>query len=288
MDGFFELNKNIHIEGLYSFFYFEHGKDFYYVGEKHDFWELVYVDSGEISAVADNNGYILSQGDVIFHKPMEFHGMTSVNGKPHNVFILTFEIKSQAMDFFKKKIFKVNSKQKKILATCLEEMRNAFGSSFTRRGGITKLSQQQEWAYQIGISCIERFLLELMRESTLVRSTENENQIAKKNIENALVTSIKDYMYENIYNSITLEDICKKFCMSKSYICQLFKNETGTSVIDYYIGLKMTEAKYMIREGRLNFTQISERLGYASLHHFTRIFKTKEKMSPSLYEKSIK
>ena len=214
--------------------------------------------------------------------------MTSVNGKPHNVLVLTFEIKSPAMEFFKKKIFKVNSKQKKILSSCLEEMRTAFGESYTRRGGERKLSEQQEWAYQIGVSHIEQFLLELMRESTFAKHSEKENSFAKKNIENALVAAIKDYMYENLYKTITLEDICKKFCMSKSYICQLFKNETGTSVIDYYISLKMTEAKFLIREGKLNFTQISEKLGYASLHHFTRIFKTREKMSPSFYEKSIK
>ena len=283
-----ELKKEIDIEGIYSFYYMEHGKDFYYVGEKHDFWELVYVDSGEISAVADNNGYLLSQGDVIFHKPMEFHGMTSVNGKPHNVLISTFEIKSPAMEFFKKKIFTINARQKKILTAFHEEMTKAFGIAYSTRGGNPELSKQQEWAYQIGIACLERFLIELMRESTFANHSEKENHFAKKNIENALVTSIKDYLHENVYNVITLEDVCKHFNMSKSYICQLFKNETGTSVIDYYISLKVTEAKFLIREGNLNFTQISEKLGYASLHHFTRIFKTKAKMSPSLYEKSIK
>ena len=98
----------------------------------------------------------------------------------------------------------------------------------------------------------------------------------------------KEYLEENVYSTLTLDNVCRRFNMSKSYICQIFKNETGTSVIDYYISLKMKEAKLLIREGKYNFTQISEKLGYNSLHHFTRIFKAKEKMSPSLYEKSIK
>lgn len=283
-----ELKKQIHIEGLYSFYYFEHGKDFYYVGEKHDFWELVYVDSGEISAVADNTGYLLSQGDVIFHKPNEFHGMTSVNGNPHNVLVTTFETQSPVMDFFKKKIFTLNAKQKKILTTYLEEMRKVFGNAYSYNHERPKFDQNKLWAFQIGVASLEHFLIELMRENNIASHSEKENRVAKKNIENALVTSIKDYLHENVYCNITLEDVCKRFNMSKSYICQLFKNETGTSVIDYYISLKMAEAKYLIRQGNLNFTQISERLGYASLHHFTRIFKTKEKMSPSFYEKSIK
>lgn len=284
-----KMEKEITIDGLYTFFYSEHPRDFRYIGEKHNFWELVYVDSGEIYAVADNNGYLLSQGNVIFHKPMEFHGMTAVNNRPHNVLVVTFETQSPAMEFFSKKIFMLNSHQKKLLSNFLEEIKRTVGIIFV--GGDTpdkKLTREQQWSYQIGIQCLERFLLELMRESTLIKRTDKISTLAKKNVENALVDSIKDYLQENIYSTLTLDDICRQFSMSKSYICQLFKNETGSSVIDYYIELKIKEAKFLIREGNLNFTQISEKLGYTSLHHFTRIFKTKEKMSPSLYEKSIK
>jgi len=283
------MNKEINIEGLYTFFYSEHPKDFRYVGEKHDFWEFVYVDSGEIYAVADNNGYLLSQGNIIFHKPMEFHGMTAVNNRPHNVLVVTFETKSPAMEFFAKKIFMLNSHQKKLLSQFLEETRKTFGVFFVAKDTPDlQLTHEQKWSYQIAIQCLEHFLLELMRESTMVKRTDKISNLAKKNVENALVDSIKEYLQNNIYSTLTLEDICRQFSMSKSYICQLFKNETGTSVIDSYIGLKIKEAKFLIREGNLNFTQIAEKLGYTSLHHFTRIFKTKEKMSPSLYEKSIK
>ncbi|MGN1346499.1 MAG: helix-turn-helix transcriptional regulator, partial [Eubacteriales bacterium] len=138
------------------------------------------------------------------------------------------------------------------------------------------------------ITYLELFLLELMRESNSVKRATQENPIAKKNLESTLVESIKEYMQENVYCTLTLNCICEHFHMSKSYICQLFKTETGHSVIDYFIELKMKEAKLLIREGELNFTQIAEKLGYSSLHHFTRIFKSREKMSPSSYEKSIK
>ena len=47
-------------------------------------------------------------------------------------------------------------------------------------------------------------------------------------------------------------------------------------------------AKRMIREGRLNFTQIAARLGYQSVHYFSRRFHLATGMSPSEYEKSVK
>lgn len=289
MHKLLKMEKKIDIQGLYTFFYFEHSKDFHYIGEKHDFWELVYVDSGEIYAVSDNDGFVLSQGDLIFHKPMEFHGMTAVKEKPHNVLVATFETQSPAMNFFVKKIFTLNSNQKKMLSFFLEKMKNSIGINFyIKQDNEIKLSAEQALEYQMGIDYLECFLLELMRESESAKRIEKISSLAKKNVENAFADAIKEYLEENVYSTLTLDNVCRRFNMSKSYICQIFKNETGTSVIDYYISLKMKEAKLLIREGKYNFTQISEKLGYNSLHHFTRIFKAKEKMSPSLYEKSIK
>lgn len=126
-----------------------------------------------------------------------------------------------------------------------------------------------------------------MREDYYVKRSGKVNKLAKKNVENAIVESIKEHLTENLYANLTLADICNHFNMSKSYLCQLFKNETEFGIIDYYIDLKIKEAKFLIREGKLNFTQIAEKLGYNSLQHFTRTFKTKVKMPPRLYEKSL-
>lgn len=283
------LNRKIEIKGLYTYSYREHGSDFRTPGEKHDFWELVYVDSGEIYAGSGNDRYILSQGNVIFHKPMEFHSVAAVNGKPHNILVATFETSSPSMDFFIKKIFTLNLKQKKLLAAFLEECKAMFGSGmYCTEQTYAELKDVQQEPYQIAVAYLEIFLLELMRESNAVKRTSRENPVAKKNIDGTIVDSIKLYMQENLYCPLTLNEICAHFHMSKSYICQLFKNETGCSIIDYFIDLKIKEAKLLIREGELNFTQIAEKLGYTSLHHFTRIFKSRVKMSPSSYEKSIK
>lgn len=283
-----KLDKFIHISGLYTFFYFEHSSNYFFPGEQHDFWELVYVDRGTISAVADNSGYILEQGEIIFHKPNEFHTLASSPNEPHNILVTTFATDSPAMDFFKNKIFTLNSKQKKILSLILEEMRKAFANGRLDNKINDNTQLLDNASYQLGIAHLEHLLIELLRENNFNKRNEDERKMARKNIENALVDSIKSYLQENIYNNIHLQEICSHYNLSKSYICEAFHNETGRSVIDYYIDLKIKEAKYLIRKGALNFTQISEKLGYASIHHFSRSFKTKTGMSPSTYEKTIR
>jgi hypothetical protein len=51
------LNVDILITKLYTVHYFEYSKDYKFSGEAHDFWEFVYVDKGEITAVAGDKLY---------------------------------------------------------------------------------------------------------------------------------------------------------------------------------------------------------------------------------------
>ncbi|HOJ09593.1 MAG TPA: AraC family transcriptional regulator [Clostridiales bacterium] len=283
------FKKDIDILGLYTFYYFEHSKDFYFTGERHNFWEMVYVDSGEISVIADNAGYIIKQGDVIFHKPMEFHTLASNKKDPHNVMVITFSVKGEAMKFFENKIFTVDSQHKKILSLLLEE---AQKTSFSIPNNLYKklldIKNSEIGSQQLVISYLEQFLIALMRSNQNNERNGRISRYAKKNAENALVDSIEKYLLDNIYERISLKDICEKFNLSKSYICHLFKEATGKSIIDCYINFKIAEAKKLIRQGNLNFTQISEKLCYTSIHHFTRSFKNITGISPSSYEKSVK
>lgn len=52
--------------------------------------------------------------------------------------------------------------------------------------------------------------------------------------------------------------------------------------------MKIEFAKQLIREDQMNFTQISDFLGYSSIHYFSRQFKKITGMTPSEYSSSIK
>lgn len=51
--------------------------------------------------------------------------------------------------------------------------------------------------------------------------------------------------------------------------------------------LKMKEAKKLIREKNHSVTQISDMLGYSSIHNFSRAFKKKIGFSPIEYRQQI-
>ena len=59
------------------------------------------------------------------------------------------------------------------------------------------------------------------------------------------------------------------------------------AIIDYFIALKVNEAKKLLQEGNVSITQISDTLGYSTIHHFSHSFKKCIGMSPSEYKKSL-
>ena len=50
------IQREIEIEGFHSLYYFEFDKNFSHMPEKHDFWEMIYIDEGEVDAITDGQG----------------------------------------------------------------------------------------------------------------------------------------------------------------------------------------------------------------------------------------
>lgn len=277
--------KTIHLSGLYSFLYHEHDNTYYLRGEDHNFWEMVYVDKGEISVVSGRNAFTLSQGEIVFHKPNEFHAHSSTSKEGHCMIVTSFETSSSAMQFFEDKVFSLNEIQKKLLLRYKNEMQNAFSKTYEINKNITRTPISDPVSFQAAMSYLELFLIELLRNNNQNRRSMLNEKSAHENMETALVTSIKAYLRKNIYGNVNLDTICSKFNVSRTYLYETFHKATKQSVMSYYMDLKLTEAKRLIRSNEMNFSQIAEALGYTSLHNFSRSFKTQTGMSPSEYAK---
>ena len=87
-----KIKKEINISGFNSIYYFEFGKDFTHTPEKHDSWEMVYVDKGQVEVQSEKDTIVLKQGEIIFHKPNEFHNVKAHESAP-NFFVISFDDK---------------------------------------------------------------------------------------------------------------------------------------------------------------------------------------------------
>ena len=174
-----KLKDTISIRGIYSVHYFEFSKTYTFPGESHDFWELVYVDKGRIIATADDKDIELQSGEVIFHKPNEWHNIRADGAIAPNVMVVSFECTGAAMDSFKNRKQKINSAQKDMLGELLSEAQAAFCSPFGDPYDSTLIRRKNsiKGCEQLVKIHLTRFLLSLLREKKISPHTDKKKYL---------------------------------------------------------------------------------------------------------------
>lgn len=283
-----KLNSSIDVSQIVTLHYFRYSKDFRFSGEKHDFWEMAYVDKGEIGVVAETLGFDLYQGEAIFHKPNEYHNIWAKD-QFANVVILSFVSHSESMSFFENKIIKFSDKERDLLANVLAMGEVCFKDPLDDVYQTKlKLAANSPFACeQILKNYIELLLISLIQGDTDFLRRNRTSVTTKRQGEINIVEAIQQILAENLYGNIYLEDILRRTCFSKSYLTRLFREQTEFSIMEYYVNLKIAEAQKLISERKLSFTEISEQLGFSSIHYFSYLFKKKTRMTPSEYQRSV-
>ncbi len=282
------VRRDLHIHSLVTVHYFEYAKNYRFGGETHPFWELVYVDKGEVDATSDERLYHLTQGDILFHKPNEFHALSANGVKAPNLVVIAFDSDSDAMTCFEHALFKAGEAERELFAKIIAEATAAFSSPLDNPA-TARLERAQGGTFaaeQMLVLLLEQLLIRLLRREEHAPTARIASSI-KLRSDHDLVDRIIAFMQENTCGNLTFADVCHFSAQSATNLKTIFKGVTGVGVMSYYRALKISEAKRMLREGDGNITQIADRLGYTSVHYFSRYFKRATGMTPSEYTLSI-
>ncbi|MDC7234706.1 MAG: response regulator [Spirochaetales bacterium] len=112
-----------------------------------------------------------------------------------------------------------------------------------------------------------------------------EEALAGRN-DNHIIRSVKKYLNDHYTEGVVLKDVADYFGLTHTYLSMLFRKETGVTLKDYLIGLKIEKTKELLRKTNLQIAEISKEIGYDNEHYFSRIFKQKTGMTPTAYRNS--
>ncbi len=286
------LEDSVTINRIISVHYFQYMSDFSFPGESHDFWELVCVDRGEIDALAGDRRLTLKKGNILFHKPNEFHNVLT-NGKVSpSLVVIGFECHSPAIKSFEDQLMSVQDTEKELLAQIIVEARNTFSGRLDDPYQEELIFNSEPLTFgsaQLISYYLEQLMIHLYRRyfsySLPVRSS---RFLAEASSGNDTYNRIVRYMEEHLGERMTIDRICRDNLVGRSQLQKLFRDTKGCGVIEFFSMMKIDTAKQMIRDNQLNFTQIADRLGYNSIHYFSRQFKQITTMTPSEYATSIR
>ncbi|TNJ65506.1 helix-turn-helix domain-containing protein [Paenibacillus hemerocallicola] len=285
----YALQREFCIDKLYTFHYYELSKSFYTKGEKHDFWELVYVDKGKLEVFTDDRHFVMTQGDMTLYHP-NLHHKVSVE-QATNLMIVSFDMTATCMSALVNQTFRLTREERFILTEMLKEGYEAFDPPITTlfQMYLGKRGQSAFGCEHLIMTYLEMMIIKLLRRvQSIEAGADSIPLIMNMNpTGQGLLGNIKSYMKSNVSENLSLDSISEKFYISKTRLKTLFKEDVGIGVMQYYNHLKIEEAKTMIREEAYTYTEIAERLGYSSSHYFFNTFKKATGMTPTEYAQTV-
>lgn len=82
-----------------------------------------------------------------------------------------------------------------------------------------------------------------------------------------------DIIRREYREKITLSQLSRKCGLGPSRLSELFRNAFGMSPIQYVNDLRIKKADQLLSSSDMNISQISEYLGFCSVHYFSRFYK---------------
>ena len=194
--------------------------------------------------------------------------------------IIGFECPSEALSVFSHTPVTLPAAHRKMLADVMKEGMNVFAPPYDIPNTL-EMKKRNEYPFaseQMLKLNLETFLIALVRDYKHLKS-DSESKITR----NQMLADICKYIAEHYTEKILLDNICFLFGTNKTTLCQSFKSEYGITLLAYIDQLKIKEAQKLLLEQKLSITDIAEKLGFNSIHYFSRHFKKHTGMSPSKY-----
>lgn len=280
------LPSIFNISKIVTIHYYEFDKNFVFAGERHDFWEMVYVDKGPVRIRRDDEIIMLQQGDIIFHRPNEFHSIRAIDS-PINFFVVSFVCESAAMQSLERYHTSLEASLKPFISAVIRESENTYiiPKNDPTLAGLARNDTAPPGGEQLIKTYLEQLFIYLLRGMTVSDNTRIFP--SKESMENHLVVATKRLITEKCEENIRVGEICRTIGYSKSYLCKLFREQCGETIISYSIRKKIDRAKQLIREGNLNFSEISDRLAFDNPQYFSRVFKRVMGMTPTEFRRTL-
>lgn len=279
----YQLKKTLTIKDFKTVEYLHLQKGYRYPEETHDFYEIVYVESGFMACDTAGQQALLSAGDLFLIPPGRPHSYRVDNQSEAVAFIVCFQCNSAFLDIIEGRSA-LEEYEKALVAKMFAEAKQVFTFPFRKK--ITVLEKPAFGAQQLVGNTLEELLIRLIRG----RAEKGEGVkfvTGSEELEQHIISDISAALEENLYAKITLSDLEKRLFYSKTYLNSLFKKHRGNTIIHFYIDMKIKEAVKLL-EQQMPVAKIAELLCFESPNYFSKVFKKHTGFTPAEYRKSAK
>ena len=258
------ISANMGVRSIRTLFYQEKAEGFFFKGESHRQYELTCMEEGCMHSIVGGQDYLLEPGEMMLYGPNQWHSQYSMDDTRVCFITIAFDMDCDYAGILLNRKLRVDEAGRALLGGILNESRQTDILS----GDIICCQLMQLLLNMIRIAYRAENGLPLMRPHSV-------------SSENALVDQALRYISQNIGAKLSVADVARHVSVSPSYLSVLFGRHLRIKPSDYIRREKLEEAKRLIRQGTMSFTQIADLLKFSSVCHFSNLFKCAYGVTPT-------
>ena len=253
----------------------------------HNEFEINYVYKGSARYHIDYNYFDSQEGDIILIRPNAMHSIHPIGDLEHVTDSLVCHLDMLGSS---------NLDQTALLY--LQPLQNDTLKTVPRiQPHQEGYGQIKEILFRIFASIEEAApYYELLLKSQLfqlVHLLYQHNYIVKKNTDdlyrkNEKLRGLIDHIHQHYQENLTIEMMADYMGYSKTHFMSVFKQQTGTSCMEFVIQVRLREACTLLTSSLKSVLEISNQVGFNNLSNFNRQFKRYYHMTPSHYRKQFR
>lgn len=98
-----------------------------------------------------------------------------------------------------------------------------------------------------------------------------------------VIERIRTFIDEHYAENLTVAEIAGHVYLSQTYVSLLFRQETGETIYEYLMKVRIEKAKELLRDPRTKFYEVCQAVGYTDPSYFSKLFKKITGLTPSAY-----
>ena len=238
----------------------------------HDFYEIFYIISGNMEHSLNGDNRTLSAGDCILLSPNDTHTFSCSIDSMHRDLLISNKLFESTLSL----ITQENENPLKLLQNVCQpasftsaeiiELEN-IAQKFTRENDADKKRC-------IGVIFLLNILLKFFKNNKYTES-----------VPQSLSEQILDCLNKNTHIQGGIPSLSKQLKYSSSYLCHVFKKQTGIALSQHIKHLRLTYIAYYLKTTNYSLRKIADLVGIESLPYLNKIFKEKYDIPPIKYRK---
>lgn len=246
----------------------------------HSTFEVYYLMSGKREFFIKDRTFVVHEGDVIIISPNILHRTTNTEMPKYERFIVN--IHQNYMGSFQqsnKEIFQPLFEQEYMIVRC----------SLQERLWIESLCQKIFQEIQDKMPGFEMYAQTLVQQLLIICCRHvKQNQIESLEYPSPMherISEVVRYINRYYMDDLSLNVLAEKFYVSPYYLSRFFKEATGFTFIEYLNSVRIKEAKKLLEQSSMKVNFIYKKVGFRSITHFGRVFKSVTGYAPLHYRK---